>query len=92
MEVYVIDTNLATLVLDGELWSREPATLMRARPELLVAYWQAKEDLERVTFFYEPLRRSKVAAEWLKRETPQLVLPLTVQTELSIAEQVSANT
>ena len=89
MEVYVIDTNLASFVLDGELWSREPASLMRARPELLAAY---REEPEKVPLFCEPLRRSNVAVEWLKRDTPRLVLPLTVQTELAAAVQVSANT
>ena len=64
---------------------------MRVRPELLVAYRQAGEDLENVPLFSEPFRRSQVAIEWLRKERPQLVLPLTVQTELSVSQQVSAN-
>ena len=35
---YVLDTNLADFVLGGELWSREPASLMRARLEIFVSY------------------------------------------------------
>ena len=77
MEEYVVDTNLATFILDGELWGREPALLMK---ELLAAYRQAKEEIEKVPLFYKPL------------ETPQIVLPLTVQTELSVSLQVSVNT
>ena len=30
-----VDTNLATFILDGELWGRKPASLMKARLELL---------------------------------------------------------
>ena len=37
MAEYIVDTNLASFVLDGELWGREPASLMMARPELLQA-------------------------------------------------------
>ena len=35
---YVLDMNLANFVLGGELWSREPASLMRARMEIFVSY------------------------------------------------------
>ena len=52
---YVVDTNIATFILDGELWEREPATLMRARPELISAYRDARENLKQVPTFYEPL-------------------------------------
>ena len=43
---YVIDTNIVNHILDGELWAREPASLMRARPELVVDYRQAGENFE----------------------------------------------
>ena len=87
---YVVDTNVATFVLDGELWGREPATLMRGRPEVVAAYRLAREVLDDVPAFYEPLKRSIAAFEWLKRTGPKVVLPLTVQTELSVAGKVSA--
>ena len=92
MEEYVVDTNLATFILDGELWGREPASLVKARPELLVAYRLASEELAKVPLFYEPLRRSNVALEWYQKEAPRIILPLTVQAELSVSLQVSANT
>lgn len=86
---YILDTNIATFILDGELWMREPAVLMRARPELNVCWKQARGDLATVPSFYEPLRRSVMAFEWFRESKPVTVLPLTVQTELSIAAQVS---
>ena len=89
---YIMDTNIASFVLDGELWEREPATLMRVRSELIPAYHQASENLKQVPTYYEPLRRSIVAFQWFKASKPTLLLPMTVQTELSMAQQVSANT
>ena len=37
-EEFMMDMNLATFILDGEPWGREPASLMRVRSELLTAY------------------------------------------------------
>ena len=74
---YVVDTN-ATFILDGELWGCEPALLMRARPEVVAAYRQAGEVIELVQSFYEPLRRSIIVLEWFQKETPKVILPLTV--------------
>ena len=87
----MVDTNLATFILDGELWGREPALLIRGRLEVLAAYWQAGEVIELVPF-YEPLRRSTIALKWFQKETPKIILPLMVQTELSVSLQVNANT
>ena len=89
---YIVDMNIGTFLLDGELWEREPATLIRARPEIVLAYRQAQENLKQVHTFYEPLRRSIMAFEWFKATKPTVLLPITVQTELSLAPQVSANT
>ena len=64
MEEFVVDTNL---VLDGELWGREPTSLMRETPELLPAGGGA---IEKISLLYEPLLRSNVALEWFRKETP----------------------
>ena len=62
---------------------------MRARPEVVAAYRQAGEVLMDVPS-YEQLKRSIVAFEWLQKKGPRIVLPLTIQTELSVSGQVSA--
>ena len=89
---YIVDANIATFLLDGELWEREPATLMRARPEIVPAYHQARENLKQVPTYYEPLRRFIVAFQWFKASKPTVLLPMTVQMELSLSPQVSVNT
>jgi hypothetical protein len=43
MNNFVIDTNIVKYILDGELWSQHPASLMRDRPELVVAYRHAQD-------------------------------------------------
>lgn len=42
---FVLDTNLASFILDGELWARQPALLMRARQEIITAYHLASSNL-----------------------------------------------
>ena len=41
--------------------------------------------------FYEPPKHSITALEWLQKEGSRNVVPLTVQTELSVSRQVSVN-
>ena len=86
---YVIDTNILNYILDGELWAREPASLMRARPELVVAYKQAGEKFEATDNFYLSLRLSKLAHRWCVSQRPQLFVSPTVHTEMMQAPQVS---
>ena len=64
MNTFVIDTNIVSYILDGKLWARQPASLMRARPELVVAYRQAGENFETTDKFYESLRLSRLAYQW----------------------------
>ena len=85
---FVLDTNLASFILDRELWARKPASLMRARQEI-TAYHLASSNLEMVPSHYEPLKRSIVAFQWFKESKPKTILPMTVQTELSLSNQVS---
>ena len=86
---YVIDTNILNYILDGELWVREPASLMRARPELMVAYKQAGEQFEATDKFYVSLRLSKLAHHWCLSQRPRLFVSPTVHTEMMQAPQVS---
>ena len=73
---YVIDTNIVNYILDGELWAREPASLMRARPELVVAYSQAGENFEATDNFYPSLRLSKLAHRWCVSQSASAALRL----------------
>ena len=86
---FVLDTNLASFILDGELWARQPASLMRARQEIITAYNLASSNIEMVPSHYEPLKRSIVAFQWFKESKPKIILPMTVQTELSLSNQAS---
>ena len=86
---FVLDTNLATFILDGELWARQPASLVRARQEIIMAYHLASSNLEMVPSHYEPLKRSIVAFQWFKESKPKTILPMTIQMELSLSNQVS---
>lgn len=78
---YIIDTNIINYILDGKLWARQPASLMRARPELLVAYRQAGENFETTNKFYPSLCLSKLAHQWCVTQHPQLFVPPTVHTD-----------
>lgn len=74
---FVLDTNIVSYILDGELWAREPATLMRARPEMIVAYGQAGENLEAMDKLYKSLSLSKLTYQCCLTKHPRLSPPLS---------------
>ena len=43
---FVLDTNLASFMLDRELWARQPASLIRARQEIVTAYHLASSNMK----------------------------------------------
>ena len=88
MAEFIVDTNIASYILDGELWERAPSGLMRGHPELHACWKMAQGDLLAMPSRHDPLHRSIVAYEWFKDSKPTLVLLLTAQTELSVAPQV----
>lgn len=90
MNSYVIDTNIVNYnILDGELWAWQPASLMRARLELVVAYRQAGENFETTNKFYPSLCLLKLAHQWCVTQRPRLFISPTVHTEMMQAPQVS---
>ena len=71
---FVLDTNLASFILDGELWARQPTSLMRARQEIITVYHLASSNTEMVPSHYEPLKRSIVAFQWFKESKSKIIL------------------
>ena len=90
---FFLDTNVASLILDGELWNRSPSTLMGHRKELVPAWEMAQHHLQSVPKFNLELARSVSAFSWAQQrfasKSPPLLLSPTVQHELSAASQVS---
>ena len=64
---YFLDTNVASFILDGELWERSPSTLMGARPELVAVWRLAQKRIEDVPVHNEELSRSVSAYTWVKK-------------------------
>ena len=85
---YLLDTNVATLILDGELWKRSPSTMMRYRPEFKAALQEAT-NYEDAPKHNSVLSRSVQAYKWAKKQTEPLILSATVNMELDFAPQVS---
>ena len=92
MDRYYLDTNVASFIMDGELWQRSPSTLMTARQELVATWRLAGEQMENVPAKNDELLRSVCAYTWvqkrIKASAPSLLLPPTVQQELSYSPQV----
>ena len=88
---YVLDSNVATLILDGELWERSSASLIYYRPSY---YGDAlrKADYRPMEAFHHSLqlRRSVKAYEWAKSRVERHLPPLLIPPrELSLSSQVS---
>ena len=43
-ESFLLDTSVASLILNGELWERSPATLMGSKPDIYAAWRLGDED------------------------------------------------
>ena len=90
--VYLLDSSVATLILDGELWEREPYTLMGHRKELRLQIEQTKISLRELEKKSGTLRRSLAAYRFMKHRQalgaqPLLITP-TVGLELSRSKKV----
>ena len=85
---YVLDTNMATYILDGELRRRQPVSLIKARSEMAIAYKLAGDTLEDIIKHCKPLGRSRVAYSWCRSLKPMLFITPTVHTELMQAQRV----
>ena len=44
-ESFLLDTSVASLILNSELWERSPATLMGSKPDTYAAWRLRDEDL-----------------------------------------------
>ena len=44
-ESFLLDTCIASLILNGELWKRSPATLTQSRVDVYAAWRLANEDI-----------------------------------------------
>ncbi len=98
-KVYVLDTSIVNLILDGELWAREPATLVEYKKGLQALLFHSGSerktlsDLERESDY---LQKAMNAWRWAERVVKgpggaKLLLTPTVQAELSDALQVCTN-
>ena len=86
--MYMLDTNIATLILDGELWNRSPSTMMSYRPEFFAAVQEAT-NYQDAYKYNSVLSRSIQAYKWATKYDKPLIISATVQMELDFAPQVS---
>ena len=89
---YMLDSSVATLILDGELWYREPYTLLGHRKELRLQLEHTNMSLRELEEKSGTLRRSLAAFHFMKQRQTSGALPLlitpTVGLELSRSQQV----
>ena len=92
-ESFLLDTSVASLILNGELWERSPATLMGSKPDIYAAWRLGDEDLSETPRHHLELDKSIKAFAWAvkRREngSPPLYLSPTVQEELQKTKQVA---
>ncbi|MCG8623778.1 MAG: hypothetical protein MJE68_17520 [Proteobacteria bacterium] len=92
-QTYLLDSSVATLILDGELGQREPYTLLGHRKELRLQLEQTKMSLQQLETTSGTLKRSLAAYRFMKRRQatgdPPLLIPPTVGLELSRSKKVS---
>lgn len=92
-DMYLLDSSVATLILDGELWDRVPYTLLGHRKELRLQLEQTKVSLQQLETKSITLQRSIAAFRFVQRRqaagsTPLLITP-TVGLEVSRSKKVS---
>ena len=91
MTHYILDSSVATHILDGDLWSRKPAKIVRYRTELQYSHfpldqWAEKED---------SIKLAVAALKWAQDMSVggiKLWITPTVKNELSCAPQVTSCT
>ena len=92
-ESFLLDTSVASLILNGELWERSPATLMGSKPDTYAAWRLGDEDLSKTPCHHLELEKSTKAFAWAvkRREngSPPIYLSPTVQEELQKTKQVA---
>ena len=92
-ESFLLDTSVASLILNGELWERSPATLMGSKPDIYAAWRLGDEDLSKTPRHHLELEKSTKAFAWAvkRREngSPPIYLSPTVQEELQKTKQVT---
>jgi hypothetical protein len=86
-QTYLLDSSVATLILDGELWGREPYTLLGHRKELRLQLEQTRVSLQELENKSATLRRSLAAFRFVQQRqaagSPPLLITPTVGLELS---------
>ena len=80
MESYLLHTNVASYIFNGELWQRQPAMLMEHRRDVYAAWHLADESLA------DTIKHHK---ELMRNGGPPLYLSPKVQDELALTPQVS---
>lgn len=91
-ESFLLDTCVSTLILNGELWQRSPATLMGSRVDIYAAWRFSNEVLAKVGDHHLELEKSIKAYQWaVERQVkgaPPLYISPTVQEEMQHSDQV----
>ncbi len=96
-KMYILDTSVAGLMLDGELWSREPGLLVRYHKDLqtTLLHPDSKVTLSDLEGSSSTVQRSVHAWKWTqsiiqtqKNTGTKLLVTPTVQNELTDALQV----
>ena len=85
MTHYILDSSVATHVLDGDLWSRKPATITRYRTELKYSQFPMERWEE------DCIKFAVAALKWARDISVggiRLWITPTVENELSCAPQV----
>ena len=92
-KLYILDTSVAGLILDGELWSREPERVVPYHKDLdaALAHTRSNMRLSDLTYSSSTVKRALDAWKWaeaIKQKDQRLVITPTVRAELMEAGQV----
>ena len=89
---YLLDSSVATLILERELWDREPYTLLGHRKELRLQLERTKMSLRELEEKSGTLRRSLAAFHFMRQRQASgarsLLITPTVGLELSRSQKV----
>ena len=86
MSYYILDTSVASLILDGELWERDPHCLMGHRKELLFLKSDKQcEDTQQLPTHSLVLRRSLNGYKWVKERLSKDQLPLLITPTVKVS-------
>ena len=90
---YLLDSSVATFILDGELWDREPYILLGHMKELHLQIERSKVSLQELETKSMTLQQSLAAFLFVQQRqsagSPPLLITLTVCLELSRSKKVS---